>query len=192
MSEENVDGLLEQAEGKTKEEVKEIVAALRPKPAAEPMIRRKPAARSLESRERPSDGAAQPAPSERPFSRGEIESPKPVGSVEVASPGIYNFRFSAGIYNFRFSAGKEFRGKFERLAEVLGIEGAVRRMPEILEKVLDPARISHHPPATAPYVAPWTASEPPIRSSMCRSTYPVGSASLPCQDTTYGASRRCL
>ncbi len=61
-------------------------------------------------------------------SRGESESPKPVGSVEVASPGVYNFRFSAG---------KEFKGKFERLAEVLGIEGAVRRMPEILEKALD-------------------------------------------------------
>ena len=128
LSEENVDGLLEQAEGKTKEEVKEIVAALRPKPAAEPMIRRKPATRSLESRERPSDGAAEPAQLERPFSRGESESPKPVGSVEVASPGVYNFRFSAG---------KEFKGKFERLAEVLGIEGAVRRMPEILEKALD-------------------------------------------------------
>ena len=44
---------------------------------------------------------------------------------------------SPGVYNFRFSAGKEFKGKFERLAEVLGIEGAVRRMPEILEKALD-------------------------------------------------------
>ncbi len=29
-------------------------------------------------------------------------------------------------------------------------------------------RISHHPPATAPYVAPWTASEPTIRSSTCK------------------------
>ncbi len=128
LSEENVEGLLEQAEGKTKEEVKEIVAALRPKPAAEPMIRRKPAARSLESRERPSEGAAEPAQLERPFSRGESESPKLVGNIEVASPGLYNFRFSSG---------KEFKGKFERLAEVLGIEGAVRRMPEILEKALD-------------------------------------------------------
>ncbi len=130
-------------------------------------------------------------------------------------------------------------------------------------------RVNPHfsqPPATAPYVAPWTASETPIRSSMCRSTHrfaalvgsaplpfqdtmrppggsrgedtaaprdgvcekcgltrishrnllrhrmsrpglrqshrsdphcagstaPVGSASLPCQDTTYGTSRRCL
>ncbi len=42
-----------------------------------------------------------------------------------------------GVYNFRFSAGKEFKGKFERLAEVLGIEGAMRRMPEIFEKALD-------------------------------------------------------
>ncbi len=128
LSEENVEGLLEQAEGKTKEEVKEIVAALRPKPAAEPMIRRKPAARSLESPQRPSDGAAEPVQLERPFSRVESESPKLVGNIEVASPGVYNFRFSAG---------KEFKEKFERLAEVLGIEGAVRRMPEILEKALD-------------------------------------------------------
>ncbi len=42
-----------------------------------------------------------------------------------------------GVYNFRFSAGKEFKGKFERLAEVLGIESAARRMPEIFEKALD-------------------------------------------------------
>ncbi len=42
LSEENVEKLLEQAEGKTKEEVKEIVAAICPKPAAEPTIRRRP------------------------------------------------------------------------------------------------------------------------------------------------------
>ncbi len=39
LNEKNVETLLAQAEGKTKEEVKEIVAAIRPKPAAEPMIR---------------------------------------------------------------------------------------------------------------------------------------------------------
>ncbi len=126
LSEENVDGLLAEAEGKTKEEVKEIVAAIRPKPAAEPMIRRKPA-RPLDSLERRSDSAESAQP-ERPFSHAESESPKPVGSVEVASPGVYNFRFSVG---------REFKGKFERLAEVLGIEGAARRMPEIFEKALD-------------------------------------------------------
>ena len=62
-----------------------------------------------------------------------------------------------------------------------------------------PTRLRPHfsqPPATAPYVAPWTASEPPIRSGAakrrCRSTPPVGSAPLPCQATTYGTSRQCL
>ena len=42
LSEDNVETLLEEAEGKTKEEVKEIVARLRPKPAVRPTIRRKP------------------------------------------------------------------------------------------------------------------------------------------------------
>ncbi len=44
---------------------------------------------------------------------------------------------SPGVYNFRFSAGKEFRAKLDRLAEVLGIEGAARHMPEIIEQALD-------------------------------------------------------
>ncbi len=33
------------------------------------------------------------------------------------------------------------------------------------------ARTSHHLPAAAPYVAPWTASEPPIRSSTLRPSW---------------------
>ncbi len=44
---------------------------------------------------------------------------------------------SPGVYNVRFSEGREFRAKLDRLAEVLGIEGAVRHMPELLEKALD-------------------------------------------------------
>ncbi len=32
-------------------------------------------------------------------------------------------------------------------------------------------RISHHPPAAAPYAAPWTASEPTIRSSLLRPSW---------------------
>ncbi len=37
--------------------------------------------------------AAQP---ERPFAREESAPRKPAGSIEVASPGVYNIRFSAG------------------------------------------------------------------------------------------------
>ncbi len=44
---------------------------------------------------------------------------------------------SPGVYNIRFSAGKEFRAKLDRLAEVLGIEGVARHMPEIFEQALD-------------------------------------------------------
>ncbi len=48
-------------------------------------------------------------------------------------------------------------------------------------------RISHHPPAAAPYVAPWTASEPPIRSSTCRRETILR---IPCPKRIYGASAR--
>ncbi len=42
-----------------------------------------------------------------------------------------------GVYNIRFSAGKSLKEKLERFAEVLGIDCATRRMPEIFEKALD-------------------------------------------------------
>ncbi len=41
------------------------------------------------------------------------------------------------VYNIRFSAGKSLKEKLERFAEVLGIDCATRRMPEIFEKALD-------------------------------------------------------
>ncbi len=46
------------------------------------------------------------------------------------------------------------------------------------------ARISHRPPAAAPYVAPWTASEPTIRSSTCRkhASGRIADSSLPGHD----------
>ncbi len=128
LSEENVEKLLGQTEGKTKEEVKEIVAALDPKPAAEPMIRRKPARSREESPERRSDSAESVQPPERPVSRGESESRKPAGSIEAARPDVYNIRFSAG---------KSMKEKLVRFGEVLGIDGAAKHMAEIFEKALD-------------------------------------------------------
>ena len=127
LSEENVEKLLAQAEGKTKEDVKEIVSAFRPKPAAEPAIRRKPV-RSGESPQWRSDSAESAQPPERPVSRGESESRKPAGSIEVAC---------ADFVNIRFAAGKSMKEKLVRFAEVLGIDGATRHMPELFEKALD-------------------------------------------------------
>ena len=41
------------------------------------------------------------------------------------------------VFNFRFSADQDFKDKFERLVEVLGVENAQKRMAAILEKALD-------------------------------------------------------
>ena len=41
------------------------------------------------------------------------------------------------MFNFRFSADRSFKDKFERLAEVMGVENAQRHMAEILEQALD-------------------------------------------------------
>ncbi len=136
LTEENVDRLLKEAEGKTTREAKEIVAALDPKPAAESRIRRKPVRSREESAEAtnaraamaaPSEETGRPATPERCFATRETER-KLEGTLEVARPEVYNFRFSAG---------KGLKEKLERLAEVLGIENAARHMPEILEQALD-------------------------------------------------------
>ena len=117
LSEENIDELLGEAEGKTKEEVKEIVAALRPKPAVKPSIRRKPERKRVVAVE----SHKKKVPASRlhlPETREETREPVVLrGEVEAARPEVYNFRFSGG---------KELKEKLERLAEVLGIENATK------------------------------------------------------------------
>ncbi len=41
------------------------------------------------------------------------------------------------VFNFRFAADREFKDKFERLAEVLGVENSLQHMAEIMEQALD-------------------------------------------------------
>ena len=41
------------------------------------------------------------------------------------------------VFNFRFAADHKFKEKFERLAEVLGVENSHQRMAEIMEQALD-------------------------------------------------------
>jgi hypothetical protein len=41
------------------------------------------------------------------------------------------------VYNFRFSADEDFKAKFERLAEVLGVENPLKNMAEIFERAID-------------------------------------------------------
>ncbi|TDI36592.1 MAG: hypothetical protein E2P02_24815 [Acidobacteria bacterium] len=123
LNEDNVDELIGDCTGKTRRETEEYLVALEPKPVFEPSIRKRPSQ------------PAQPAHVEPPR---EVSAPSPPPAVETpkCSPPILQ-PARPEIYNFRFSAGRAFKDKFERLAEVVGIENAQKHMAEILEKALD-------------------------------------------------------
>ena len=100
---------------------------IEPKPVFVPSIRRRPA--------RPVPVEAVPA--ERPASppreltmRTQQLSPSSPNILQPARPAVFNFRFSAD---------RRFKEKFERLAEVMGVENSQRLMAEILEQALDVA-----------------------------------------------------
>ncbi len=98
------------------------LVALRPKPVFAPSIRKTPSQPSFTSP--PKSPAVQETRSARPAFR---TSPS---ILEPARPEIYNFRFAAD---------RKFKDKFERLAEVLGVENPLHHMAEIMEQALDMA-----------------------------------------------------
>jgi len=124
LTEENVDDALSDCAGKTRREVEEYVVLFRPKPVFEPSIRKRPAhlAPAGPGRSTPSPSPSTPQP--------------PTVQTTRHSPNILQAA-RAEIYNFRFSGGREFKDKFERLAEVLGVGNAQKNMAEIIEKALD-------------------------------------------------------
>ncbi len=63
----------------------------------------------------------------------EATSPRPASRV---SPSILE-PARPELYNFRFAADRKFKEKFERLAEVLGVENPLQHMAEIMEQALD-------------------------------------------------------
>ncbi|TDI42965.1 MAG: hypothetical protein E2P02_12245 [Acidobacteria bacterium] len=98
-------------------ETEEYIVAFRPKPVFEPSIRKRPS---------PPVQVESPAPAPP---RSVVETPKSSPTIlQPARPAVFNFRFSATL---------EFKDKFERLAEVLGVENAQNHMAEILENALD-------------------------------------------------------
>ncbi len=92
----------------TKREAEEYLVALRPKPVFAPSIRKTPSRPALTS-----PLAMQPTPT-----RPEATAPRPVPRV---SPSILE-PARPETFNFRFAADRKFKEKFERLAEVLGVE----------------------------------------------------------------------
>ena len=126
LTDDNVGKLLEDCAGMTKRQADEYVVGLRPKPVFEPSIRKTPAP----SKKPQTPNSTQPKPAAQP---AEGAAPPPTTSSTVFEPA------RPDRFNFRFSAGREFKERFERLAEVLGVENAQKHMAEILEQALDVA-----------------------------------------------------
>ena len=122
----NVDELVSACTGMSKRQADEYLVSIRPKPVFEPSIRKQPKQARLRSDPAP----AKPLPVPEPALATPTSPPKSKPIVEPAQPDIFNFRFAAD---------QSFKEKFERLAEVLGVENAQKHMAEILEQALDVA-----------------------------------------------------
>ena len=116
LTEENVEDLISDCAGKTRRETEEYIVAFRPKPVFEPSIRKRPEPPKRVTQVESSSSPPTP-PVEKPKSSPTILQP--------AQPEIC------------FSANRDFRDKFERLAEVLGVGNAQAHMSDILEKAID-------------------------------------------------------
>jgi len=121
LTESNVEKLLADCAGMTKREVEEYLVAFRPKPVFEPSIRKTPTPPPTVHR-----AVLQPA-------RPETVIPRPAPRV---SPSILE-PARPEVFNFRFAADRRFKEKFERLAEVLGVENPLQHMAEIMEQAVD-------------------------------------------------------
>jgi len=116
LSESNVDKLISDCAGKTRKRTEEYLVALRPKPVFAPSIRQRPAP---------------------PPAVPETSALNPLTGAKHSAPIVQPAR--TDVFNFRFSAGRDFRDKFERLAQVLGIERAERHVAAIVEAAVDVA-----------------------------------------------------
>ena len=125
LTEDNVDKLISDCAGMKRRETEEYIVAFRPKPVFEPSIRKRPVPPVHVESPAPSTSTS-PAPSPPP---APAETPK--SSPTILQPA------RPEVFNFRFSANRDFKDKFERLAEVVGVENAHKHMAEILEKALD-------------------------------------------------------
>jgi len=138
LREDNVEQLLSDCAGMTKRAVEEYLVALRPKPVFNPSIRKRPA--PVEKTE-----VARPEGQQEPMREREQRKPPCAAPSVQEAPRPQPASSSPNLlepartdrFNFRFSADKNFKDKFERLAEVLGVENPLKHMAEILEWAVD-------------------------------------------------------
>jgi len=138
LREDNVDRLLSDCAGMTKRTVEEYLVALRSKPVFNPSIRKRPSSKgecekaqpegqkeTAQERELPKE--SYPAAS---FEETPSQPPRS-SSANVLEPACPDF------FNFRFAADGNFKAKFERLAEVLGVENPLKNMAQVFERAMD-------------------------------------------------------
>ena len=125
LTESNVEKLVADCAGMTKRDAEEYLVALRPKPVFAPSIRRTPSrlASTSPRKERTTS----------PYETLPVQEARPAPRV---SPSILE-PARPEMFNFRFAADRKFKEKFERLAEVLGVENPLQHMAEIMEQALD-------------------------------------------------------
>ena len=113
----------------TRKETEEYLVTLKPKLVFEPSIRKRPSGREpaapLQQQQPKNDKLTAKAP-QPPFEQTPQKSSPTI--LQPAEPDAFNFRFSAD---------RNFKDKFERLAEVLGVENTQKHMADILETALD-------------------------------------------------------
>ncbi len=103
----------------TKNAVLEHLVTLEPKPVFEPSIRKRPEPKRPQVETTPVHDVTTTKP------------PRSSSSPNILQPA------RPDEFNFRFTADRNFKDKFERLAEVLGVENTQKHMAEIIEKALD-------------------------------------------------------
>ncbi len=139
LREDNVDKLLSDCAGMTKRAVEEYLVALRPKAVFSPSIRKRPSSKGERDKVQQPKGQKETAQE-----REQSKQSCPVASAEE-TPSQPPRSSSANVleparpdvFNFRFAADGNFKAKFERLAEVLGVENPLKNMTDVFEKAMD-------------------------------------------------------
>ena len=121
LTESNVEKLLGHCAGMTKREAEEYLVALRPKVAFAPSIRKSPSPATIPP---------------KATSRSIAQLPQETRPTPRVSPSILQ-PARPELFNFRFAADRKFKDRFERLAEVLGVQNPQQHMAEIMEQALE-------------------------------------------------------
>jgi hypothetical protein len=122
LTDDNFEGLIAAALGKTKRQIEALLVTIAPKKPFEPSIRKQP--------------ASDPAP-ERGGDVPLLPQGLPDGGAPKAPPKNILQPATEDRFNVRFSAGRAFTEKLERLAEVLGIKCPRNHLEQILTRALD-------------------------------------------------------